>query len=544
MRSSAATIGSSATHDDRVGLDPVEPAVRRRPAARARRRSRPRSRSRGRAGARPRARAGARRPAAGRRPAPGGGGGGRRRGRGRAHVSRRAAAGTCRRPPSSTDQVVPTERRAGSRSSRVVVVTNACGSAAIRRTRCARRSGSSSENTSSSRSSGGRPSRAVSRSSSASLKARIAVRCWPREANDASGRPPISNTRSSRCGPISVVPFQTSFSAVSASRRARASRTDSPGQLRGVRRVGQLEPVRRGLVGGDLGVGGRQRARQGLQQALALGSHRAAGLQQRRVPEPQLGARRLLLADQPQQAVALLERATVGREVAEVGRRSLAGQAVERLAAQRRRARDQQHLLGGEHHGPQDAHQGRRPARDAVDPDPLAGAAGRGPDERDLDGVARTSRSVSGSPDPRLDAGQLLAPADELAVGGRAMGSAPGREDDRLEQAGLARGVRAPDELRAGREDGVEVRVAAQVADRQPEQDGCGAPALAVDLDGARRRVRGRCPEGVRQDVVRTGITTWTYASSPTGRKTPGDSGPLSSSANRSACTLPSTSLR
>jgi hypothetical protein len=112
------------------------------------------------------------------------------------------------------------------------------------------------------------------------------------------------------------------------------------------------------------------------------------------------------------------------------------------------------------------------------------------------------------------------------------MRAAPRQQDDRLEQAGLAGSVGAVDQLRPGLELGVEGRVPAEVADRDPAQD---------------RRVDGRALGawgGVRQDVVRTGITTWTYAASPTGRNTPGERGPLSSSANRSAETFVSTSLR
>ena len=158
--------------------------------------------------------------------------------------------------PASTAQLEPAARSPGSRSPSVVVVTNAWGSSAIRRTRWARRSGSSSLNTSSSRRSGGRSSSAVRTSSSASLKARIAVRCWPREANPARSRPSSSNARSSRCGPMSVVPFQTSFSAVSASRRASASRDRLAGSRRRVRLVADGQPA---LLGRDLGVGPAER---------------------------------------------------------------------------------------------------------------------------------------------------------------------------------------------------------------------------------------------------------------------------------------------
>lgn len=101
------------------------------------------------------------------------------------------------------------------------------------------------------------------------------------------------------------------------------------------------------------------------------------------------------------------------------------------------------------------------------------------------------------------------------------MGSSPGQQDDGLEQAGLARRIGPPDQLWPGPEVDLEQRVAAQVADGEGlEQD--------------------RLPGWARppQEVVRTGMTTWVYASSPIGRKTPGESGPLSSSANCSADTF------
>ena len=79
----------------------------------------------------------------------------------------------------------------------------------------------------------------------------------------------------------------------------------------------------------------------------------AAGVEERVVPEPELVAGRRLLADRAQQAVALLERAAVGREVVGVGREVGGGQRVDGRAPQRRRADDQQHLLGREQHDPQ-----------------------------------------------------------------------------------------------------------------------------------------------------------------------------------------------
>jgi hypothetical protein len=134
----------------------------------------------------------------------------------------------------------------------------------------------------------------------------------------------------------------------------------------------------------------------------------------------------------------------------------------------------------------------------AVHPDPLAGAAARGAHEGDLDGVALLG-GRPGAADACLDPRKLLAPAHDLALGAGAMAPAPGQQDDRLEQACLACGVRAPDQLWARLEDGVERRVAPEVADGDAPQD-----------RGVGRR-RGGAFRGrrVRQDVVRTGITTW-----------------------------------
>ena len=90
------------------------------------------------------------------------------------------------------------------------------------------------------------------------------------------------------------------------------------------------------------------------------------------------------------------------------------------------------------------------------------------------------------------------------------MRAAPGQQDDRLEEARLACRVGPPDQLRAGFEHGVERRVAAQVADGDAPQDrGVGNRRRA----GVRavRRGGGRVARAVvRQEVVRTGITTWT----------------------------------
>src|SRR5215218_1051765 len=306
------------------------------------------------------------------------------------------------------------------------------------------------------------------------------------------------------------------------------------GRVRGVR---ELEALRGCLLRRDLPVGGRERCREGIEQPLALLPDGGTGLEQRLVPEPQLLARCLLLADRAQESVALLQGPAVRGEVAPVRGRPLAGETIKSLAPQRRRARDEQHLLGGEQDGPQHSAEAGRTPRDAVHPDPLACAAGRGPHERDLHRVPSLGRRIS-TAHPRLDPCQLLAPADELALGRRAMAATPREEHDRLEEARLAGGVGAPHELWPWLEHGIERRVSAQVPDGKPAEDrrvGRRRPGAVVE-----QALR----DALRQDVVRTGITTCTYASSPTGLKTPGDSGPLSSSAKRSAWTLPSTSLR
>jgi len=133
---------------------------------------------------------------------------------------------------------------------------------------------------------------------------------------------------------------------------------------------------------------------------------------------------------------------------------------------------------------------------DAVHPDAFAGTAAGRPDQGDLDRVALL-RSRFRTAHARLDTRQLLPPADDLALGRRAVAAAPGQQDDRLEQARLACGVGTPDELRAWFEDGVDRGIPAKIADGDTPQDrGVGRGAGEAGLQ-------------VRQEVVRTGITTW-----------------------------------
>ena len=219
---------------------------------------------------------------------------------------------------------------------------------------------------------------------------------------------------------------------------------------------------------------------------------RAAGIEDRRVPEAELVAGRLLLADRAQQAVALLERPAVLGEIALVRRRSLAGQLVQRRPAQPRRARHEQHLLRREQHDPQGARQAAGPSGNPVDADPLAlaGAVGH---QRNLEG------RVLGHRDVAFHAGKRPAPADHLGVRRRSMRAPPGQQHDRLEQARLAGRVGAPDELRPRPERGLERGIAPEVGEAQGVEQ---------------RGVPGRDPafvgDGDRQDAVRTGMTTWT----------------------------------
>ena len=449
-RSSWATIGASASTIEAEPLEPDDPARAGGRRARARRRAPRTWRSPATGAARPRGRAPGRRPGSARRAGPSAGAAASSRDRRRRR--RRPASGRrrrrARRPsaPVRTSQAVAIARSSGSRSSSVVVVTNACGSAAIRRTRCDRRSGSSSQKTSSRRRSGGRPSSAVSRSSSASLRARIAVRCWPREAKLARSRPASSKTRSSRCGPIERRPVPDLL----------VGRLDEPpgervprrlaGERRRVRHVAQRQPRRRPPRPARSPRGRPPAARRAPRAgAAARSTIAAAGVEEGAVPEAQLVARGALLADRPQQAVALLERPAVRRQGVGVGRRAGRGQLVDDRPAQRRRADDQEHLLGREEDDPQQPAEARRPPAEAVDPDPLAARRTRraGAHDRDLERV----RS-----DAPLDAGEVRAPADQLAVGAGPVRAAPGQQDDRLEQARLAGRVRAPDQVRPGPE--------------------------------------------------------------------------------------------
>ncbi len=145
---------------------------------------------------------------------------------------------------------------------------------------------------------------------------------------------------------------------------------------RGVGDVAQPERARGRLLRRDLRVGGRQRLGEVGQELESLGDDLAAGLDEGGVPVAQLVARRAFLPDGAQQAVALLERARVGRLGVGVPGRARRRELIEGGSAQRRGACHQEHLLGGEDHDPEMVAERRGAPGDAVDADPLAA---RGP---------------------------------------------------------------------------------------------------------------------------------------------------------------------
>jgi len=78
------------------------------------------------------------------------------------------------------------------------------------------------------------------------------------------------------------------------------------------------------------------------------------------------------------------------------------------------------------------------------------------------------------------------------------VGTAPGEQDDPLEERGLARGVRSDDQLRTGLELGLQRVVRAEAGDGEAAEE---VALVGRPVDGENLR---------RQDVVRSGMTTWT----------------------------------
>ena len=146
---------------------------------------------------------------------------------------------------------------------------------------------------------------------------------------------------------------------------------------------------------------------------------------------------------------------------------------------------------------------------DAVDADPLAGAAGRRADEGDLDDVARPRAPSPGRP-TRASTRASSWPQRTSSPSAAVRCDRPhASEHDRLEQAGLAGGVRAPDQLRP--RVGRPRRAPRSRAGRGPRaRAGSGRRSPARRLSGPGAAAAAAVRDPLRQEVVRTGITTCT----------------------------------
>src|SRR5438132_114548 len=112
--------------------------------------------------------------------------------------------------PASTFQMLAFAIRSGGNGPTSTDVITTCPPPPTWRSRAPRRSRSSSDRTSSSRSTGRSPVRLATSSASASFRLTTAVRCCPCEPYPRASWPPSSSRRSSRCGPMLVVPLRKS----------------------------------------------------------------------------------------------------------------------------------------------------------------------------------------------------------------------------------------------------------------------------------------------------------------------------------------------
>jgi hypothetical protein len=102
-----------------------------------------------------------------------------------------------------------------------------------------------------------------------------------------------------------------------------------PGKGRGVGDVSRGQASGCRLVRRDLAMRGSERIGEGVEQAQARLDDPTPSVEERLVPEPQLLARRLLLADRAEEAVPLLERAAIRGQVVCVRRRAGGGKGVD-----------------------------------------------------------------------------------------------------------------------------------------------------------------------------------------------------------------------
>ena len=238
---------------------------------------------------------------------------------------------------------------------------------------------------------------------------------------------PGSKTRSSRCGPTSVAPFQTSLSAVSTEPAGqgvpRRLARGAPGRSSRSGASGPPPAASSGAISAWAAASGAARRSRRTQP---VGHDPTAGVEERLVPEPQLVAARAFLADRAQQAVALLERPAVRREGASRTRDD--GRCASWSSDARRSPGEptMRSISSGAktttRSGPSSA-PARRP--EAVHPDPLPPArAGRaGPGDRHLDRVV-PRRGPRPGPGP-CPSGSARRPPTSDAIGPRRAGRSP-----------------------------------------------------------------------------------------------------------------------
>ena len=272
------------------------------------------------------------------------------------------------------------------------------------------------------------------------------MRCSPWLPNARSSRPCSRSSTSSRCGPAEVVSRSRSRARRSASALAQPVDRRRPG-----RAVAQARVVAVAAEQPEPLLEQRLRA---VAEPLPRRGDDGAGLGELLVPGVEVGRERAAGADAPQQRDALLEGRGVGAAGAGVGGPQAGDRAIDVGAAQGGRALHDVQALRQEHDAREALGEGVRAAhRRAVDGDALRLA------RRDGDARGRRPAALLAL---CLDAQEGLAVPDAAHVGRGARRRPDERHVQRLQQARLARAVRAGDEGRAGREAGLQGRVAAE----------------------------------------------------------------------------------
>ncbi len=235
-----------------------------------------------------------------------------------------------------------------------------------------------------------------------------------------------------------------------------------------------------------------QRAADLAEKAKPLFDDARAGIEKRRVPDPEVRPAGLVLPDGPEQAVALGQSPAVCREVGGVARRQRARELVDHPSSEARRPGHQKHVLGREQDDSQPLFEGADAAGHPVHSQALALALSGGGAARSNDRELDRRRGIVRGPltDSSLDPQRICTETHELRIGRRASRSTAGRQDDRLEEARLARRVRSEDEDRARREGDVERSVRPEIRDAEVGQQGAHPVPVRTVWAPIARRVR------------------------------------------------------